>query len=203
MKSIFMVLILSVYALCVGCGTSHSDYTSSVEFSPKALLKDLNSPDGEIRVQLAKRLAKDHCEETFQILLVLLKDKNVDVSYAAAEAIELRGDENFDKEFIETIKSLPRESRWPAYRAEKNYPTKHTVNFLLNCLQEEIVFYQKQKNFDERNSFYIARSLENICDPSREPPNVSAPDSNTLAAYEKLMSDLQTRVKAFVSVSGR
>lgn len=192
-------LFVWCFTLCVWCCPIFADDAPSAGPSTDALFKESKSPDPKIRIQLAKRLASNHNTNSFQVLLSLLRDPSLGVSYAAAEAIEIRGDQKFDGELIQAIRALPRENRWPAYRAEKNYPTKRTVEFLLECLQDEIAFYRKQKNFDERNSFYIAKSLETLGKHFPEIQAAKAPEDTALAAYEKFAIDLQRSVKAKVS----
>ncbi len=126
------------------------------------LQRDLTSTNGEVRLDLAGNLVQDHSKETFAALLKLLGDKSDDISYAAAESLEARKDSALADEFISAIKALPRDKRWPVYRAAKNYPTPRMVDFLGQCLEDEIRFQRQRTAFDNRNCFYLAQSLEQI-----------------------------------------
>ncbi len=188
------VLLICSFTLSIQCCPLWADDSVSPEPSTNAT-KALQPSDPETRIQLAKQLAIEHDANSFRILLNLLKDSISGVSYAAAGAIEHRGDKQFDKELIEAIKVLPKENLWPAYRAEKSYPTKQTVNFLLERLQAEIDSPDAKNHFDERNSFYIASSLESISKFFPELNGIKTPTENTLSAYKLFQADVQRRLK--------
>lgn len=145
---------------------------------PAQLEKDLMSTNAAVRFLLAEKLAQDHTKVTFMTLLKLLNDTNIDISYAAAQSIEARKDKAFDDELIAAIKTLSRDNRWPAYSAAKSYPTPHMLNYLWNCLEEEINFQRQRKIFDNSNCFYISKSLEQIAHSLGKNVKVLAPDND-------------------------
>ncbi len=191
-RKIILIFVLGSFA------TSFNNYLvfgqnelQTNNISIKDFEKDLQSNDGEVRLKLAKKLNAEHSLDTFKILLKLLNDKNLDVSYAAAEAIEIRRDKEYDKEFIDAFKHISGENCWPAYRATKNYPTKPMMDFLFGCLKKEIQFYQNKENFDERNCFYISSSLEQIGQTLLKLPEIKVPEGDGLKAYEKFFIEFQ------------
>ncbi len=114
------------------------------------------------RAELANELAKDDSEETFRRLVDLLKDTHDDVSYVAAEALELRGDIKFADLLVDAIPSLQRDRRWYAYRALGRYPSPRVLDVLTQAIEEELRHYAAKLDFDSRNSWYIVRSIQNI-----------------------------------------
>ncbi len=164
--------------------------TNQVTETPPQVMEN---KDWLSRYNLAVQLGSDHGERTFLMLLRLLVDKNEDVSYAAAEAIESRGDIDFDAKLIQTISSLPRERRWYAYRAEAKYPTRQTIKFLLTCLEDESRFYHCNGHFDDRNSFYIANSLLRLLQKVLK-IDVKSPAERTQESYDTFLQQVKTRV---------
>jgi hypothetical protein len=159
---------------------------------PAQLQNDLISTNGATRFRLAKSLALDHTKATFTALLKLLHDTNVDISYAAAVSIEKRKDVAFDGELINAIGALPRDNRWPAYSAAKNYPTPHMMKYLWQCLNEEIEFQGRRNVFDNRNCFYLSQSLEQIAHDLGNKVNVKAPGNDyELKDYQLFASGIQ------------
>lgn len=114
------------------------------------------------RVEQAHLLATEASADSFAILLRLLTDPHDDVSYAAAEAIEARADKRFSTQLADVIAHLPYEKRWPAYRVAKVYPTKLMLMFLIECLALEMERQKEHTGFDNRNSYYLAGSIESI-----------------------------------------
>lgn len=178
-----LLLALSIL-MCSKFSSCFAQERANSEISPAQLQDALNSTNGAVRFRLAEKLSLYHSEATFSALLKLLTDKNVDISYAAAESIEARKDNAFDRQLIATIETLPRNNRWPSYRAAKNYSTQGMLIFLQQRLDEEIEFQHKRNAFDSENCFYLAQSLEQIARNLQMPVKLAAPEGDSLVAYE-------------------
>jgi hypothetical protein len=192
--TVFLVTALAILIFNCNCKTFAQPRTNN--FSIKNLERDMQSSNWNVRSGVAEKLGRDHQLIAFQLLLKLLQDTNDDVSYAAAEAIELRGDQEFDEYLIGTIKDLPRDDRWFAYDACKNYTTKRMMDFLFGSLQEEIQFYKGKRLFDERNNFYICTSLKKIAQAltNNDQFNTLDVDDNKLPSYEKFAGEFSKLV---------
>lgn len=176
--------LLSAFVIVTACHCSGQTNRPSAKLLAQAH-RDLRSPNGEVRLRLAEQLASDHGEATFAVLVKLLGDKSVDVSYAAAESIEARADKSFDEQFITGIRALARENQWPAYRAAKNYPTRRMLAFLQDRLTDEIQFQRRRHFFDSRNCFYLSNSLLRIAETLKlKGFNMNPPEGSELGVYE-------------------
>jgi hypothetical protein len=174
---------------CSCCGLAQDNASSGI---PLATVRSNSiSTNWEVRMHAAEGLVSDHTHATFRMLLLLLKDKHDDVSYAAAESIEARKDTAFDGELITAIKSLSRDNRWPAYRAAKNYPTPHMLNSLGHCLGEEIQFQRQRTAFDSRNCFYLAQSRGQIAHTLKTDIKPVPPEDADLQAYESFAHSIK------------
>jgi|GEM_PF-5110899 hypothetical protein len=187
---------ISLWALVFGiafgyasCGFTQDKASPSIPLDK--VRSDSISTNWEVRMHVAERLASDHTEATFRVLLLLLKDKHDDVSYAAAESIEARKDKAFDGELIAAIKSLSRDNRWPAYRAAKNYPTQRMLSFIRQCLEEEIQFQRQRTAFDSRNCFYLAQSLGQIARRLKADIKAMPPEDADLQAYQSFADSIK------------
>jgi hypothetical protein len=138
---------------------------------------------GMERLQLANSLSEKHTRTSFRALLDLLRDSNPDVSNAAAEALEKRGDVAYIAELMSTIPRVDRENRCPAYRALRKYPAIVVVRFLIESLKEELDFYRGKSQFDERNCFYICTSTIEIASSLWKVNDLSLPEAYSLASY--------------------
>ena len=56
---------------------------------------------------------------------------------------------------------MKEDHKWFAYRALRAYPTKQTLVFLAEAIKAEFAQIEG-KNFDSRNYFYIAESMDVI-----------------------------------------
>jgi hypothetical protein len=137
------------------------------------------------RFELAKSLDEQRTLQSFRTLLKLLTDSDSGVSYAAAEALEKRGDVAFASEFMATIPALRNDARWPAYRALRRYPTISVFQFLLSCLNDELSFYRAIPPFDERNCFYMTESLKQIAGDLWKSAELPSPEPYSVASYDQ------------------
>lgn len=185
-----MRALICGFALLGSAWLGFTQTNSSLHISLDQIQTEISSTNWEVRMHLAEKLSSDHTEGTFRVLLSLLKDGSEDVSYAATESIEARKDKSFDHEFITAIKSLPRNDRWPTYRAARNYPTAAMWNFLRESLEEEIQFQNGRTAFDSRNCFYISHSLDEIGHSLEKGVKMQAPDTDDLKAYQKFAEEL-------------
>ncbi|MCI0539756.1 MAG: HEAT repeat domain-containing protein [Verrucomicrobiales bacterium] len=151
-----LALAVAIGVILVGCGCRPSAGV------PDLTEQKLKATDWHTRQQLADDLAKDRSAGSFEALLRLLKDQHEDVSYSAAEALEARADTDRAHDLTTAIAQLPRERRWPAYRALRNYSGTETSSFLVNSLAEELEYYRVSQTFDDRNCHYIAKSIEEL-----------------------------------------
>jgi hypothetical protein len=152
-RGCFLVLPF-VVATLIGCGSKR-------EVGRDSGTTAVMQTSWQQKITRAKDFATKHDNMSFRELLTLIGDAHDDVAYAAAEAIEERGDVQFSAELRRAIALLPREKRWPGYRALRKYPERATVEYLISALDEELA-YHSNRPFDERNSFYIAGSLSEI-----------------------------------------
>lgn len=141
----------------VGCGDRSAANGPGAQIEQK-----LKAPDWHTRQRLAVELARNRSPGAFKALLQLLNDPHEDVRYAAAEALEIRADIDHTQAFTQAIAQLPREKRWSAYRALRNYPSAETFRFLVSSLAEELEYYRNGQVFDDRNCHYIASSIEEL-----------------------------------------
>lgn len=142
------LLFISALALvaCAAAGSAH-------EGAPAAW---------RLRVDKASALADEEDRESFHELLQLLLDEHPDVSYAAAEAIEKRSQVEYLDAFINTIRKMPIDRRWYAYRALRSYPSRASLVFLASSMKEEFERISPNEGFDSRNCYYINQSIQSI-----------------------------------------
>ncbi len=175
--------LLAIALLDTGCGPQSRHAGPSVQ------------GDWTIRQQLARELAKDESSDSFTRLLTLLHDPHPDVSYAAAESIERRGEGKRTKDLLQAIGTLPRERRWPAYRALKNYSSDEVLQLLVPALEEELRVSRSASSFDERNCYYIALSVENAMARVLPPEKVArAPKDSSIQAFDHFLAEVKAAV---------
>jgi hypothetical protein len=191
MKKNVNLILEFVIVICLLSNTCVAQSVSSVKISSAQLRRDLASTNGTVRFQLAENLALDHSKATFTALLKLLKDNTPDVVYRAAESIEARKDTTFTPELVAAIKAIPKDNRWPIYRAARSYPTESMLDFLKKCLIDEIQFQNHRNTFDNRNCFYLCKSLEQIVSSIRPGAKIAAPEDGDLSAYVVFANSLK------------
>lgn len=131
-----------------------------------------------LRCEHARALARSSTENSFQQLLGLLRSEHPDVRYAAAQALESRGDVRYTSLLIEACSALPRDHRWPVYRAMGSYPSLETLSFLTEMTEDEIKHHaerQEQSGFDTRNLWYLAKSMRKVVALLKSEADVSPP----------------------------
>jgi hypothetical protein len=153
---------------------------------------ELLSTNESVKFYLAGALGQYHSKSTFVVLLKLLAETNQDISYAAAMSIKARKDTNFSDELVMAIKRLPRDSRWPAYSAAASYPTLGMFDFLLTCLDEEIVFQKTQKIVNCDNCFYLAKGLDQILHDIGRASQIEPPVGEDIKEYQQFAQSLKT-----------
>jgi hypothetical protein len=186
------LLIMCLLFTCDLCVAQKQSFSSKVDLN---LQYDLVSTNGTVRYHLAEKLSFYHDKKTFEALLKLLTDADADVSYAAAESIEARGDSSYAADLISTIRTLPRDNIWPAYWAARSYPTNSMLDFLTQRLKEEILFQHRRVNFDGGNCDYLSQSLAQIMHSLYKNIKIAAPEDDKLESYQNYLQNLQILVK--------
>ena len=164
--------------------------TKNIPFSE--LQSEVLSTNGAVRFNIAEKLAQYHNKETFIALLKLLKDKNEDISYAAANSIEMRRDKKYDSDLIAGIKALPRDNRWPAYWAAASYPTPKMLKFFRECINEEVKFQSHKRLVNCDNCFYLAKGLVQIAHNIGVEIKLTPPVGEDLKDYRQFAKGLET-----------
>jgi hypothetical protein len=164
--------------------------TKNIPFAE--LQSEVLSTNGAVRFNIAEKLAQYHNKETFIALLKLLKDKNEDISYAAANSIEMRRDKKYDSDLIDAIKALPRDNRWPAYWAAASYPTPNMFKFFRECINEEVRFQSRKKLVNCDNCFYLAKGLIQIAHNIGVEIKLTPPVGEDLKDYQQFAKGLET-----------
>lgn len=182
----FLILAIAFILACgIGCSSSSVPNRHPASTPPASA----QSEPWRKRADLAASLANSHDYESFSRLIMLLKDSQPDVSYVAAESIETRKDVQYVDTLLTAISAMQQSYRWPAYRALRNYPTAHTLTFLVSELRNELSLYENKTYFDERNSFYLASSIECILPQYSKVAHIPpVPRSGLLSDYKLFLN---------------
>jgi hypothetical protein len=193
-QTVSLLIVTFATGILVLLGAGCSSPSAGVDYLRSSMEVQAKSEDWQQRMAIADQLGTRHDHDSFVILLQLLADNHPNVRYAAAKSIEARKDVAFTDELIATIDGLQQDHRWPAYRALRNYPTVHTLNFLASMLQGEISFYADKNFFNEQNSYYLAGSIRVVLQPYARgmevPPVPVAGSTGDYASFLKSVNQI-------------
>jgi len=145
-----VLLIISIALAVAGCNAVDSTHDSVAGW--------------QSRCDKAKTLGAEDDRDSFDELLTLLLDEHGDVSYAASEAIEARGQVEYVHDLIRAIRKMPADRRWYAYKSLRAYPSKAALIFLADSLKDVINERMTSQMYDSQSSFYIIQSITEIID---------------------------------------
>lgn len=144
--------------------------------------EQLNDKQWKHKRDEAKKLENQHDRGSFERLIALMIDPHPYVSYTASESFQTRADIQFTEILIKAIDSVAVENLWRSYQALSVYATPQALKYMIDQLQKQLDV--EADKWEDRPSFYLAKSIVQICHKMNAGCKMNAPSKFELKDYK-------------------